>query len=524
MNITLSFDSELADREFIPVEVSGDMSMDDFMAYIEAESTIPQSSQILIFKGEAIPTGTDAQKQATLIQVGFTNGDMVLVRDIRKVAEAGSAQRKPFGAQSGTASGGVGGNHVAANESSSSSSAAASSSAGGPQQLQSGSDYERLYAEFERIRNHILSNPVIRSGVYQQYPHLESVVNDPVAFRNAMLQIEQERVESEKKKQEAMKKLHDDPFDPESQEIILRAIREEAIMENFNAAMENNPEAFASVTMLFIDTVVNRHHVKAFVDSGAQATIMSPDCAEACGIAHLIDKRFQGMAMGVGTAKILGRIHSVPVNIGGQFLDTSFTVMEGKGVDFLLGLDMLKKHRAVIDLRENKLQIADIEVSFLPEAEIPNTGLFSQAHKNAQSDGVSDPIGSGVPAPSLKNNVQGESNSSLGASNASRGAHAGPGPSSQSRPQVPTASSSSSSAATASRQPAAPQSTIPKPSSASSSAQHLFPAAQPSPRQTSYPENDISSLMGLGFTREQVIEALNLSGGNVEHAAAILFP
>lgn len=230
---------------------------------------------------------------------------------------------------------------------------------------------------------------------------------------------------------------------------------------------------FGRVHLLYVDVEVNGHKLKALVDSGAQATIMSPASAEACGIMRLIDKRFAGIARGVGTANIIGRVHSAQIKIGSLFLPCSFTVMEGKSVDLLLGLDMLKRHQACIDLAKDKLIIQGVEIPFLGEADIP---------KESEEAMVEEPT------------ISGPGGTTIGARS---GAVSAPGgPAGAPAPPAPPATTQT------------PIRQAPPPSN---------------PPSQSFPNEAIEQLMQLGFSREAAINALQATGGNVEYAAGLLF-
>ena len=84
-------------------------------------------------------------------------------------------------------------------------------------------------------------------------------------------------------------------------------------------------------------------------------------------MSQLVDRRFRGVAAGVGVAKISGRVHMARLNFGkGGAVDMTITVLEQDGgPELLLGLDLLRKYNAVVDLGRNALLIGGQALPFV---------------------------------------------------------------------------------------------------------------------------------------------------------------
>ena len=198
--------------------------------------------------------------------------------------------------------------------------------------------------EREEIRQHFLNTPHELAILKERNAPLAEALASGDKERFYKVLEEQQRLRREKEA-ERIRMLNANPLDPRYQQKIAEDIRHTNVQDNMESAIEHIPEMFGQVIMLYIKCTVNGCPVLAFVDSGAQSTIMSQECAERCNIMRLVDQRWAGTAVGVGTQEIVGRVHLCQIQIEGVFLPSSFSILKKQPMDMLLGLDMLKRHQ-----------------------------------------------------------------------------------------------------------------------------------------------------------------------------------
>lgn len=144
------------------------------------------------------------------------------------------------------------------------------------------------------------------------------------------------------------------------------------IHEQYQHSYTYDPESFTTSCMLYIPIKINNVPILAFVDSGAEKSILSSDFLEGLKLDKMLDKRFVGQARGVGTGNITGRLHHVMFTFDNEFLPHSLTVLESLGSAVLIGLDFMRKYKCIIDFNTNSFKITglDVELKFLNEGQV----------------------------------------------------------------------------------------------------------------------------------------------------------
>jgi DNA damage-inducible protein 1 len=134
---------------------------------------------------------------------------------------------------------------------------------------------------------------------------------------------------------------------------------------NYQLAMDTMPEMFIPVNMLYIRGKMNNTDLDIFVDTGAQVSVMSLSMTKELGVDYLIDHSYDGVVVGLGTKKIIGKIHYLELQLENFNLPCRFTIIDDDDIKIILGLNSMLSLGCIIDLKNKKMVFNDYEVKFL---------------------------------------------------------------------------------------------------------------------------------------------------------------
>lgn len=196
------------DSDLVPLEVGPDMTLADLKAVIQAETNISPPTQHLFHNNDLCKDNSK-----TLGEIGIVEGDM-LGMHVRSQDE--SVRRRARQTAAGRASQPGGESNA-------------------PRRQRRGPDPEML-------RLQMLGDSRVRDEVRKQAPELADAADDPERFRNLLMQKQREEEEAEAQKEAEIAMLNADPFNVDAQRKIEEHIRQAAVMENLQNAMEHHPE------------------------------------------------------------------------------------------------------------------------------------------------------------------------------------------------------------------------------------------------------------------------------------------
>ena len=132
----------------------------------------------------------------------------------------------------------------------------------------------------------------------------------------------------------------------------------EKIHASIKAAREEGTKFSCTFSHRYINCCVNGVMVNAMVDTGAETTSISAAFARQCGVLDLLDQQDVRILRGFGKQRSLGSIHLFPIEVNGDILHVTLVVKETP-FNMIIGLDILSPYNYTIDLKEDKLVMAN---------------------------------------------------------------------------------------------------------------------------------------------------------------------
>lgn len=220
MRITFNIaadEEDLPEHDLLSLDVALDTTVGILKESVQAELQLPKTSQHLYHNGLLL-----SDEAKTMEQLQISDGDMLALHIRHTVARPGLSA-DPRTQQ--------------------------------PSRRQAAGQRSRSEPDPELVRLQLLGDPQTRQEVLRGRPELAASIDNPERFAQLYRQMmDQERQEQQERRRQ-ITELNADPFDVEAQTKIAEMIREEAVQENLQNAIEHNPEGRYPIVLCYFSQI-----------------------------------------------------------------------------------------------------------------------------------------------------------------------------------------------------------------------------------------------------------------------------
>jgi hypothetical protein len=121
------------------------------------------------------------------------------------------------------------------------------------------------------------------------------------------------------------------------------------------------------IKTIHLSVEINHYLIEGLVDTRASMSVMAASVVRELGLIHLVSRSETYKTASGAVTQTLDRIEEVQIKVGGMQCSMTFMIVDTDSYDILLGLDMLIKIGAIVDVEQGLIQVrhgprTDVEV------------------------------------------------------------------------------------------------------------------------------------------------------------------
>jgi hypothetical protein len=155
-------------------------------------------------------------------------------------------------------------------------------------------------------------------------------------------------------------------------------VQQEEAMEDMGARVPRiyvslgNKQAKFQSHMIKVEVMINNHAFTILIDLGDSHSYIDPKVVEIFPLPRSKHEKYWMVQLAIGAKrKVVELVKSCPVGMNGLTTKEDLNILPLGSYDFLIGMDWLDKHHAILDLHNKAFSFLDKEVNWRAFQGIP---------------------------------------------------------------------------------------------------------------------------------------------------------